>query len=149
MNARYHRIDGWRGYTMPANALAGVSDTGEAPDSPCPTPVVLTELATLRRALRKAGIATRVSSGDTSNVFCGKHWITTRDPKDFAHAAQVTVDWLEEHRADTRFIHDADLDDLGFKPGGFDTESSASRQHFIDTGRYLLRGESPWAPLAD
>lgn len=25
---------------------------------------------------------------------------------------------------------------------GYDTESSASRQHFIDTGRYLLMGEA-------
>jgi hypothetical protein len=114
MKARYHKIDGWRGYTMPANALAGVSDTGEAPDSPVPTSGALYELATLRRALRKAGIATRVTTGTTSNVFCGKHWITARHPDDFAHAAQLTVDWLEDHRGDTRYIHDADLDELGY-----------------------------------
>lgn len=114
MKARYHKIDGWRGYWMPANALAGVSDTGST--GPAPSDLALTELALLRRALRKAGIATRVTTGETSNVFCGKHWIVARHPADFARAAQLVVDWLEETREDTRYIHDADLDELGFQP---------------------------------
>jgi len=37
---------------------------------------------------------------------------------------------------------DADLDSIQFVRRGLDTSSSASRQHFIDTGRHLFIGEA-------
>lgn len=111
---RYHRIDGWSGYAVPALAIAGASDTGTWSDSPAPSPEVKAELARFQReVLSPAGIRSRTRFGTSSNVFCGKRWLTVgRD--DFARAAQLAVDWLAAHRSDTRYIHDADLDQLGY-----------------------------------
>lgn len=116
--ARYHRIDGWRGYWIPGRAIVGVSDTGTAPDSPAPSDKVRAELGRFRReALRPAGIRSRVRWGNSSNVFMGKRWLEVA-PQDFERAAQIAVDWLDEHNRDTTYIHDADLDALGYVAGG-------------------------------
>lgn len=115
--SRYHKIDGWRGYSIPPRAIAGASDTGMAPDSPAPSNEVKAEIARFRAFLKEHGIATRVRTGTSSNVFCGKRWVTVADANDFAKAAQLTVDWMADHQHDTTYIHDADLDDLGYKAG--------------------------------
>lgn len=116
MRQRYHSIDGWRGYWMPARAIAGVSDTGEWSDSPCPSSQAMHEFKLLQSHMRQHGIRTITRHGRTSNVFCVKHWLTVVDPDDFAHAAQLTVDWLAAHNCDTAFIHSADLEEIGYKP---------------------------------
>ena len=112
--ARYHRIDGWRGYYIPPGAVAGASDTGMADDSPAPSDKVAEEVTRFREVLKQAGIRSRLRWGTSSNVFMGKRWIIV-GAEDFARAAQLTVDWMEAHRYDTRYIHEADLDDLGYK----------------------------------
>lgn len=113
--SRYHATDGWRGYSIPGNAIVGSSDTGMCSDSPVPTDKVLAEIRRFRReVLHPAGIKARQRYGSTSNVFNAKRWLVV-SPVDFPKAAQLAVDWLEEHKSDTSFIHDADLDDLGYK----------------------------------
>lgn len=115
---RYHRIDGWRGYRIPTLAVAGSSDCGSWEDSPAPTDSVGDELERFRKeALRPAGIRSRIRYGTTSNVFCGKRWLTVAR-EDFERAAQITVDWLESQGNRLNYLHDADLDALGFHPEG-------------------------------
>lgn len=106
---RYHRIDGWRGYSIPAYAVAGASDTGTWDDSPAPSDQVLIEIATLRRFLRKAGIKTRLRWGTSSNVFMAKRWLVIEpESRDKANEAlQLTTEWLEQNDNTTRYIHDA------------------------------------------
>jgi len=106
---RYNRIDGWRGYYVPACAIVGASDTGTWSDSPCPTPDVKAELARFgREVLRPLGIKYKTSFGVSSNVFCGKHWICVNKAS-FNTAAYAALKWLEEHNRDTSYIHDANL----------------------------------------
>lgn len=112
MKRRYHKIDGWRGYWIPANAIVGVSDTGGWDDSPCPTTNVKAEIARFQReVLRPAGIKSRTKTGYSTNVFCMKRWLTV-SADDFSRAAELATRWLEDHRDDTDYIHDADLADL-------------------------------------
>jgi len=107
MKPRYHKIDGWRGHMIPGTAVAGVSDTGTASDSPCPTPEVLDEIKRLRRdVLRPAGIKSRTRFGNSSNVFCVKRWVVV-SPADYARANELVLKWLAEHKHDTSYIHDA------------------------------------------
>lgn len=104
---RYHKIDGWRGYWIPGTAVAGVSDTGEEDDSPCPSSVVKAEIRRLQReVLRPAGIKSRQRWGYSSNVFCLKRWLCV-SAQDFEHAQVLVNAWLEEHRFDTDYIHNA------------------------------------------
>lgn len=110
---RYHKIDGWRGYWMPGNAIVGCSDTGNWADSPCRTADGKVEMALFRkRVLRPAGIKSHCRYGTSSNVFCAKRWLLV-DPKDFAEAVRLTrihmesQDWREY-----RLLHDANLEDV-------------------------------------
>ena len=41
---KYVRIDGWRGYAQPVNAIAGCNDTGNSEDSPCPSSLAQEEI---------------------------------------------------------------------------------------------------------
>lgn len=115
MKERYHKM-GYRGYPVPALAVCGASDTGMWPDSPCPSDEVRKELNRVRReVLRPAGIKSRMRFGNTSNVFCAKRWLyVSRD--DFPKAAQLMCNWLHEHDRELRFVHDAELEQAGFKP---------------------------------
>lgn len=114
---RYHKIDGWRGYWMPARAIAGSSDTGNWDDSPCPSGEVKDEVARFRKeVLRANGIRSRIRYGTTSNVFCGKRWIVVSDPADFPRAAQLAADWLDAHDHELRYLHSADLEAIGYRP---------------------------------
>lgn len=110
---RYHRIDGWRGYSIPTLAVAGSSDTGTWPDSPCPTPLVKRELRDFCKHLRANGIRCRQRMGGSSNVFCGKRWVVVERAQ-FAQAAILAVEYMDNMRSETRFIHDADLEQLGY-----------------------------------
>lgn len=114
--SRYHRIDGWRGYRIPAGAVIGASDTGNWDDSPAPTEKVLKEIGRFRmEVLRPAGITSRMRFSQSSNVFMVKRWLVV-SASDFDRAAQLATDWLEKHRDDTDYIHGADLEELGYKP---------------------------------
>lgn len=109
MKPRYHRIDGWRGYSIPATALVGASDTGGWEDSPCRSEDALAEIRRFRReVLRPAGIKSRTRWGQTSNVFCAKRWVVV-SPADFARAVPLTLAWVEANKFSTRLIHDAEL----------------------------------------
>ena len=106
---RYNQLDSWRGYAVPALAIAGSSDTGTWDDSPCPTPAVLAELRKLRKALKAEGITTSLRSGSFSNLFCGKRWVVV-DKCDFERAATFANVWIEVNRFNTSYIHGANLD---------------------------------------
>lgn len=113
--SRYHKIDGWRGYRMPQFAVMGASDTGMAPDSPARTDVAKAEIELFRKdCLRPAGIKSRIDFGPSSNVFCGKRWVTVHS-RDFDRAAQLATDWDEKNKRSTQLIHTADLETLGYK----------------------------------
>lgn len=108
---RYHRIDGWRGYYIPSNAIVGASDTGTWSDSPCPTPEVKAEIRRFQReVLRPLGIKSRQRFGTSSNVFCGKRWVCVR-PASFAVAAIAVQKWRDSPSyRDYKFVHDADIE---------------------------------------
>ena len=107
---RYHRIDGWRGYFVPAYAVAGTSDTGMWSDSPCPSNEVKAEIRRfMRECLKPLGIKARTRYGTSSNVFCAKRWVVVGHD-DFDRAAQAADAWLAAHERDTHYLHDADLD---------------------------------------
>lgn len=105
---RYHKLDGWRGYWIPATAVIGSSDTGMWDDSPCPSTEVLKEIRRFQReVLRPAGIKSRSEFGSTTNAFCGKRWVKV--PKqDWARAYELTKKWLAENEASLRFLHNAE-----------------------------------------
>lgn len=113
---RYHQTDGWRGFTIPARAVAGVSDTGMWDDSPCPSDKVRAELRMLRRELTQAGIHTRVRITQSSNVFMVKRWLVVTNHDDFPKAARLTLDWLARNDEHTDYVHSAYLDTCGYKP---------------------------------
>lgn len=118
--SRYHRTDGWRGYSIPAGAVIGSSDTGNWDDSPAPTEKVLKEIGRFRReVLRPAGIVSRLKWSQSSNVFMVKRWLVV-SATDFDRAAQLAVDWLAKHSRDTDYVHAADLEELGFTPSDAD-----------------------------
>jgi hypothetical protein len=104
---RYNKIDGWRGYWVPALAIAGSSDTGTYPDSPCPSPEVLKEINRIRKeVLLPEGIKSRSRFGNSSNIFCAKRWLLVAR-QDFDKAARLVDQWLEENRYSTSYVHNA------------------------------------------
>lgn len=108
--SRYHRIDGWRGYSIPGCAVAGASDTGTWDDSPCPTPEVRAELRRfMRTVLRPAGIHSRIRYGVSSNVFCAKAWVCV-SAADWPRAfdlANTYIDDDDRGPRSLRYLHDA------------------------------------------
>jgi hypothetical protein len=106
--SRYHRIDAWRGYRIPQYAVAGASDTGTAPDSPCPSGAVAKELIRFgKECLHTLGIKYRTVWGVSSNCFCSKRWITVKKT-DFDKAALAASTWLNMHKDDTYYIHNGE-----------------------------------------
>ena len=104
---RYNNIDGWRGYWVPALAIAGSSDTGTYPDSPCPSTVVLQEITRIRKeVLLPAGIKSRSRFGNSSNIFCAKRWLVV-SKRDFEKAAVIVNQWLNDNRSSTSYVHNA------------------------------------------
>lgn len=116
--SRYHRTDSWRGYRIPRLAIVGASDTGMESDSPAPSDDVAAELHRFaRETLTPAGIRWRTTSTPSSNLFMVKLWITTRAAEDFPRAAELAAEWVAENRDTTRYIHDADLEELHEETG--------------------------------
>lgn len=104
----YHKLDGWRGFWMPAGALVGASDTGTWSDSPCPTPRVRAELSRFtREVLRPLGIKARRRMGTSSNVFCGKRYVCVSQA-DYDRAIEPARAWLAANRATTQYLHDCE-----------------------------------------
>lgn len=105
--ARYHKIGGWHGYSIPEYAVAGVSDTGTFFDSPCPSHLARAELKRIQKeVLCPAGIPSRVLCGRSSNVFCSKLWLVVKSTY-YPFAKQATAEWLAKNYDTTTFVHDA------------------------------------------
>lgn len=114
-SARYCRYDAWRGHSVPALAVLGASDTGMWDDSPAPSAGVTEELTRFQLALKYAvGVRSTLKHSETSNVFATKRWVMVSQ-KSFELAAQFAVNWLKEHNRDTRYVHDANLEELGYE----------------------------------
>lgn len=107
---RYHRLDGWRGYPVPATAIIGGSFTGDEPGSPAKGGPLAAEISRFRKeVLRPNGIHSRGVWGETSNVFCAKRWLCV-SKEDFPRAAELAAQWLEANDRDLSVLHGADLD---------------------------------------
>ena len=91
----YVRIDGWRGYQRPVNAIAGANDTGTYEDSPCPSHLVDQEIKMLLKELRKQKIKYRTTWGNSSNVFCMNRWVCVA-PEDKLKAQSIAYDLTRE-----------------------------------------------------
>jgi hypothetical protein len=92
---KYVHTSGWRGYEEPINAVAGVNDTGTAPDSPCPSDVATRELSEYTRRLRKEGIRYRTMWCGTSNIFCNSKYVLTA-PEHQARAKEIAREMASE-----------------------------------------------------
>jgi len=97
---KYVRIDGWRGYYEPVNAVGGCNDTGMYSDSPCPSDVAQAEINSFVKKLRKEKIKYRTTSGSSSNVFMGKRFVCVAE-KDQPRAREIA----ENHRNETRLFY--------------------------------------------
>lgn len=105
---RYHKIDGWRGYSIPDTAILGASNTGSWEDSPCRPEDAKAEIRDFRReVLRPAHIKSRIRYGQTSNVFCGKIWVCV-GKGEYTRAEALTKVWFAERGSNFRLIHLAD-----------------------------------------
>jgi hypothetical protein len=67
--------DGWRGYREPKYAVCGANDTGMWEDSPCRSDVAMSELESAVKVLEMNKIPTKVTTCETSNVFCVHHYV--------------------------------------------------------------------------
>jgi hypothetical protein len=104
--SKWLSTDAWRGYLIPPYAVAGVSYTGEYPDSPCPYSEVRPELDKLRAYLQENGItSTKIVRTPSSNVFMVKLWVTA--PDEYEKALELTNEWLAKNDDDTQYIHSA------------------------------------------
>ena len=95
----YHRIDGWRGYSFPALAAVGASDTGNWSDSPCRPEEELKNIASF---LLEHGVKTYPCWTETSNVFCIKRWLQVK-PDRLSSALSLVEGYLASH--ETRLLH--------------------------------------------
>ena len=106
---RFHRgHDGWGrdSYAIPQFAVMGSSDCGTWSDSPAPSDLVADELEGFRKILRASHIRSRIRFTHSGNVFMSKRWVAVA-AKDFFQANALATSYLEQHHADTRYIHDA------------------------------------------
>ena len=112
---RFHKgSDGWGrdSYEIPEYAVAGSSNCGMYSDSPAPSDRVKHELDRLQLYLKTHHkIFSHVETTQSGNVFMVKNWVVVKS-SDFERAVPIVVEWLEEHRSETRYIHDADLDEF-------------------------------------
>lgn len=98
---RYVRIDGWRGYYEPINAVGGCNDTGNYSDSPCPSDVARKEIKEFQAMLRKEKIRYRTVGGNTSNVFCNKIYVCVHEDD-----RERALELANEHRyGNTRLFY--------------------------------------------
>lgn len=106
---RHQGRDGWGrdSYNIPTYAVAGSSDCGNFSDSPAPTDKVLEELNRLIEHLEKEGV--KASIGDptaSGNILMGKQWVVVSRGQ-FKRAKVLAEEWLDSHKRDTYYIHDA------------------------------------------
>lgn len=72
---KWVKLDGWRGYSEPINAVGGCNHTGDWDDSPCPTRVVKSELEGFKKILKQNKIRYKQFVTQTSNLFCQSVYI--------------------------------------------------------------------------
>ena len=92
---KYVRIDGWRGYLEPVNAIAGCNDTGTSEDSPCNSYVAAAEINSFLKKLRKEKIKYRTTWGNSSNVFMNKRFVCV-GLKDRIKAQELAYEHMDE-----------------------------------------------------
>lgn len=106
---RFHRGRcpwGRDSFRIPQFAVVGASDTGTYADSPARSEVAREELEGFRAVLRANGIRSRLGWTLSGNVFMTKRWVVVHS-KDYAEASRLAEEYLREHAADTRLLHDA------------------------------------------
>lgn len=91
---KYVKLDGWRGYSEPINAIGGCNHTGGWSDSPCPTDVVKKELNGFKKILRQNGIKYVTQSCLTTNVFCEHVYILVH-PNDREQGSKLSLEYSE------------------------------------------------------
>ena len=96
----YVKIDGWRGYLRPVNAIAGANDTGNYEDRPCPSHLAEAEIKSFLKKLRKEKIRYRTTWGNSSNVFMNKRFVCVA-PEDRLKAQSLAY----EHAEDTHLFY--------------------------------------------
>jgi hypothetical protein len=112
-NRKQHDVDPRGRWDVPAYAIAGVSDTGNWPDSPAKTEVGEAELLRLKADLKRdTGICSKTGKRTHSegNPLLAKHWLTVK-PIDYHRAREYALRWLTEHESDTQLIHHAETED--------------------------------------
>ena len=92
---KYVRIDGWRGYAQPVNAIAGCNDTGNSEDSPCPSRLAQEEINAFVKKLRKEKIKYRTTWGPSTNVFMIRRFVCVA-PENRLKAQSMAYDHAEE-----------------------------------------------------
>lgn len=92
----WKHIDGMRGYEEPTYAVCGANDTGMWDDSPCRSDVAEAELTEAKKVLKKSGIATKLMTCESSNVFCVHHYLIVM-PKDKQNAEAIIKQHLEDN----------------------------------------------------
>ena len=97
---RYVRIDGWRGYAYPINAVGGCNDTGTWADSPCNSNVAEAEIKAFTKILRKNGIKYRTTWGRSSNVFMNKRYVCVHQED-----REKALELAEEHQSNTNLFY--------------------------------------------
>lgn len=97
---KYVKIDGWRGYLEPINAIAGCNYTGMTEDSPCPSDVAEAEIKSFLQKLRKEKIKYRTTWGNSSNVFMHRKFVCV-SPNDKLKAQEMAYN----HQNETRLFY--------------------------------------------
>ena len=97
---RYVKIDGWRGYLEPVNAVGGCNDTGTWIDSPCNSHVAKKEVEAFTKLLRSNGIKYRTTWGSSSNVFMNKRFICVHEDD-----REKAYDLAVEHQENTNLFY--------------------------------------------
>ena len=105
---RFHKgNDGWGrdSYSIPQFAVAGCSVTDE--QGPAPASMAKRECIYLRSHIfKETGVRARFKATPSGNCFMHKAWVTVPG-KDYKRVLPAVEQWLVDHRADTRLIHDA------------------------------------------
>ena len=97
---RYVRIDGWRGYVEPVNAIGGCNDTGTWSDSPCNSDVAQAEIKSFTKKLRQNNIRYRTTWGNSSNVFMNKRYVCVhKDDR------EKGLELAKEHQSKTNLFY--------------------------------------------
>lgn len=99
---RWVSNNAWRGYVEPLYGVCGANNTGEFPDSPCPTKVCKGELEDAAKAL--GDIPYKLKAFETSNVFCEAVYVIV-PPKYVVEARRRFAEYFETARYSTRLLY--------------------------------------------